>query len=110
MAQHTITRYVDDLDGSEASETIHFALDGKQYEIDLNEGHAQALRESFAEWVDVARKAGGGRRARQGGTGRSTVDREQAHAIRQWARARGMTVAERGRIPVQVIEAYNHAA
>lgn len=40
MAQKTVVILSDDLDGSDANETITFGLDGSEYEIDLNEAHA----------------------------------------------------------------------
>ena len=59
MAQITQVRLVDDLDGGAAAESVSFSLDGKYYEIDLNEKHAAALREAFAPFVTGARRAGG---------------------------------------------------
>jgi hypothetical protein len=38
--------FTDDIDGSEAEETIKFDLDGKTYEIDLNKKNAAALRKT----------------------------------------------------------------
>ena len=37
MAKKTVVLLEDDIDGSEATETLSFALDGSEYEIDLNE-------------------------------------------------------------------------
>jgi hypothetical protein len=48
MAKKTVVLLEDDIDGSEATETLSFALDGSEYEIDLNEGHAKELREALA--------------------------------------------------------------
>jgi nucleoid-associated protein Lsr2 len=50
--------FIDDLDGSEADGTVRFGLDGTEYEIDLNAGHAQALRDVLARYVQAARRAG----------------------------------------------------
>ena len=61
MAQKTQVILVDDVDGSEANQTVTFALDGVTYEIDLNDEHAAALRESLEEWVGKARRTGGRR-------------------------------------------------
>lgn len=36
MATETITRLIDDLDGSEAQRTMTFAWDGRTYEVDLS--------------------------------------------------------------------------
>ena len=61
MAQKTQVILVDDVDGSEANQTVTFALDGVSYEIDLNDEHAAALRESLEEWIGKARRTGGRR-------------------------------------------------
>ncbi|MGA9748848.1 MAG: Lsr2 family protein, partial [Nocardioides sp.] len=45
MAQRVHVVLVDDLDGSDADETVTFGLDGVDYEIDLTDAHAAALRE-----------------------------------------------------------------
>jgi hypothetical protein len=119
MAQKTTVHLVDDIDGSEADETVSFGLDGTNYEIDLSSDHAAALRDALAQYVGAARKAGSGggaaaRRAGGGGGGRrssasSSSDRQRTADIRQWAREQGMEVNERGRIPSRVIEAYDAA-
>jgi hypothetical protein len=44
MAQRVVTLLEDDFDGSKASETLLFALDGVEYAIDLNDAHASELR------------------------------------------------------------------
>lgn len=114
MAQKTTVHLVDDLDGSEADETVAFALDGTSYEIDLSADHAADMRDAFAPYVGAARRApaGGGRRAaarRSAGASASASDRQRTAEIRQWARDSGMEVNERGRIPSRVIEAYEAA-
>src|SRR3954454_2420412 len=60
MAQRTHTLLADHVDGSQATETLRFALDGVEYEIDLNERHARELREAVSLFVDAARRGGGG--------------------------------------------------
>ena len=121
MAQKVVVSLVDDLDQSEADETVEFGLDGATYEIDLSDANASALRDKLADYVAHARRSGGRRkssatasapaaRRSSGGTGgRAAVDREQNQAIREWARKQGMTVSERGRIPSEVSEAYHKA-
>ena len=51
MAQKVQTLFIDDLDGSAAEGTVRFALDGTEYEIDLNAEHAQQLRDALAAYV-----------------------------------------------------------
>jgi hypothetical protein len=114
MAQITEVRLLDDLDGGEAAESVSFSLDGKSYEIDLNEKHAAALRDAFAPFIGSARRAGGpaaGSRPRMStrtstGAGRP---REETAAIREWATANGLEVSTRGRISSTVLEAYENS-
>ena len=115
MAQQTTVRFIDDLDGSDASGTFDFSLEGRQYQVDLSDENAAKLRDALTPFIDVARKAGGpGRRAR---TQRQTTvaekparsNREETAAIREWAREHDHKVSDRGRIPKSVIEAYQAA-
>ena len=64
MAQRVNIVLVDDIDGSDATETIAFGLDGSSYEIDLNDKNAAKLRDALAGYVGHARKVGGARRTR----------------------------------------------
>ncbi len=63
MAQKTVVVLVDNLDGDPADTTVRFGLDSREYELDLTEANAQALREAFARYIPAARKTSGGRRA-----------------------------------------------
>jgi len=107
MAQKVHIVLEDDLDGSDATQTVTFGLDGTSYEIDLNDKHANALREAMATYVGHARKASGGRRGRRS-QGASTGG-HSAKEIRDWARSNGHKVPERGRIPAVVREAFESA-
>lgn len=112
MAQHTITTLIDDVDGSEASETVMFGLDGTAYEIDLNEAHAEDLREVLSPYVSVARRAGssnGGRSGRARGARPATSGDVDPKAVRAWAQANGVEVSPRGRINAAVLEQYRNA-
>ena len=113
MARKVQVILSDDLDENlSADETVSFALDGTSYEIDLAEKNAKELREAFSRYVTAARKVGRGNRASGGGRSRATggrMDREQAGAIRDWARKNGHAVSDRGRIPASVVEAYEAA-
>ena len=111
MAQQTTVRFVDDLDGSDASGTFDFSLDGRNYQIDLSDENVAKLRDALAPYVGAARKAGGrarGRAPRQTAVAQKPArsTREETAAIRQWARENGHQVSERGRIPKSVLEAY----
>ncbi|MBM7507744.1 Lsr2 family protein [Nocardioides sp. 31GB23] len=112
MAQKVQIILEDDLDGTEASETVSFALDGTSYEIDLTAENAAEMRDAFARYVGHARKVsssrrGSGRRASTGGAGSSGGP--STKDIRDWAREQGMEVSERGRVSSEVREAYDAA-
>ncbi|QJY48342.1 histone-like nucleoid-structuring protein Lsr2 [Pseudonocardia broussonetiae] len=110
MAKHTTVTLVDDIDGSEADESVEFAIDGKSYEIDLSTANSSRLRDALAPFVSAARRAGGRRSSGGSATSapsRPSTDREQNQAIREWAVAQGMKISERGRIPSNVLEAYH---
>ena len=114
MAQRVTVQLVDDLDGTAAEDisTVSFALDGVSYEIDLTEANAEKLRAGLEDYISSARRIGG--RAKRGGTpakrgGSSAAGREQTKAIRDWARQNGFDLSDRGRIPANVIEAFDEA-
>jgi len=114
MAKRVIHELIDDLDGKPADESITFALDGTQYEIDLSKKNAQRLRDAFAPFLAVGTKVGRGgvvasRNGRsRGGPARS--DREQNRAIREWAQSRGIDVSDRGRIKQEIVDRYHAEA
>ena len=106
MAQKVHITLEDDLDGGDATETVTFGLDGRTYEIDLNDKNAAALRDALARYVGAARRAGG--RSRRGAK-RHTQVGPSAREIRDWARSNGHKVPDRGRIPADVREAFEAA-
>ncbi|MDG4768435.1 Lsr2 family protein [Solwaraspora sp. WMMD406] len=114
MAKQIIHKLVDDLDGGDADETVKFALDGVQFEIDLSAKNAEKLRHVFAPYVAAGTKIGrggvvvGGRAAR--GRGGAAADREQNRAIRAWAKKEGKEISDRGRIPQEIVDEYHAKA
>jgi hypothetical protein len=108
MAQKVEIVLVSDLDGGPADETVHFGIDGANYEIDLSAGDATALRTAFRQYVKAGRKVPAAASARgrtrpgtAGGAGRGDTRK-----IREWAREHGYDVSGRGRISSEVAEAY----
>lgn len=108
MAQKIQTLFIDDIDGGEAEGTVRFALDGAEYEIDLNAKHSQELRSALDKYVTHARKAGGAARrgTARGGRRASTAD---TVAVRAWARENGIDIKDRGRVPADVVAKYQAA-
>jgi hypothetical protein len=117
MAQKVQVLLVCDLhdDEVEASETVAFGLDGSAYEIDVCEQHGAELRDAFAPYVGAARRAGRSplspaqRRGGRGGRSASAGDKQRVQEIREWARANGHKVSERGRLSAVVMSAYEAA-
>jgi hypothetical protein len=109
VAERVDVVWVDDLDGSAASESVVFGLDGRRYEIDLSGENAAAFRHALAPFVAGARRRPRAVDARPGGRGRGgrpARDWADRAAVRHWARANGFEVADRGRVPEVVISAY----
>jgi hypothetical protein len=120
MATRTVVTLVDDVDGSVAEESVSFGLDGVEYEIDLSTEHAEALRGVLEPYTAAARRTGGRRGSRAssrpaatgssgsaGGDGGGAARSRSTNAqIRAWAADHGVTLAERGRLPGRVIEAF----
>jgi hypothetical protein len=108
MAQRVNIVLEDDIDGSNADETVTFALDGVTYEIDLNDKNATALRKALAPYVGHARRAAGRRSTGRASVGRGSAKRDLAD-VREWARSNGHKVSDRGRISSEVQAAYDKA-
>jgi uncharacterized membrane protein len=109
VAQKIQTLFIDDLDGSAAEGTVRFGLDGTEYEIDLNEQHARQLREALAQYVSAARRASGAAR-RPARTGRrAAASGLNTGEVREWAKAQGIEVKDRGRVPAELVVKFKAA-
>ncbi|RBP63117.1 Lsr2 protein [Brevibacterium sanguinis] len=111
MAREMRLVLTDDLDGSEASETVRFSIDQGTYELELSSENAEKLRETFAPYIAKARRVAnpGGRSRRSGsGSGGSGPKRDTAK-IREWAQENGYQLGDRGRIPQEIVQAYEAA-
>ena len=93
---------IDDLDGSAAESTVRFGLDGAHYEIELNAAHAMELRTTLEHYAKAARGVTGAS-GRPGPSRRSPSGHgSSASEVREWARAQGIEIKPRGRIPAEV--------
>jgi Lsr2 len=109
MAQDVTVVLVDDIDQSEAAETVRFGVDGTAYEIDLSARHASELRSTISRYIKVARRiqpAPARARQQPPSRPRTQMDREQSRRIRSWAMERGLLASPRGRIPQHVADEY----
>ncbi len=112
MAQKITTLFIDDIDGGAAEGTVRFALDGTEYEIDLNAKHSEELRSALGKYVTHARKMGSA--ARRGGRAAGRASRGTGPAlntteIRNWARENGYDIKDRGRVPADLVAKYQVA-
>ena len=105
MAQRTQILYVDDIDGTDAVGTVRFGLSGIDYEIDLNKKHAGQFTKAIRPYIEAARKVPSSRRPARG----SRPARHDQSDVRTWARAQGLKVSDRGRIPADVLSRYESA-
>jgi hypothetical protein len=112
VAQKIQTLFIDDIDGGAAEGTVRFALDGTDYEIDLNAKHSEELRSAIGQYVTHARKVGGSaRRAGRGAgrAGRGAGSSLNTTEIRNWAREQGYDIKDRGRVPADLVAKYQAA-
>ena len=110
MAQKVQTLLIDDLDGGQAEGTVRFGLDGAEYEIDLSAKHAEAMRKALEPYVRAARRASGSAARRPGRNGRRAATAgPDSTAVREWAKAQGIEVKDRGRVPAELVVKFKAA-
>lgn len=111
MATKTIVQKIDDIDGSEATTTVHIGYQGADYLVDLNDVHATELDDFLRELIAVADaiKPEEVQRPRRGKSA-GAATKIDGPAIRAWANENGYEIGDRGRIPATIIEAYNERA
>lgn len=134
MVKRVVTTLIDDLDqSSEAEETVRFGLDGMAYTIDLTGEHAADLRVALKKYIAAGQKVvaprlqGSGRNTGAMGTRPAagwvtaspdyreqyaTVTEQAARKakynreVREWARHKGIEVADRGALRTDLIERF----
>lgn len=112
MAVEKIIIRRDDLSGKEGAEIVRFGFDGVSYQIDLVEENRKKLAEFLKPFiakatVEPAVVSAAVATAANVATRRAATER--ATAIREWAKANGIDVSERGRIAAAVINKYDKA-
>ena len=109
VAQKTIVKTYDDLDGSEIDEggkSVSFSFDGTSYEIDLSSKNVDKMRAALAPYTEKARRV-----TNRAGRGSSKAEPAplDTKAVRAWAEEQGMEVSARGRLSSDLIEQYRAA-
>ena len=117
MARTTIEQITDDFDGSDLDPTEvtveTFTVNGVDYSLDLGAKSAEKVNKDMRKWIDKATRIGGRQKrstTRQAPAASAPrTDKAQLAAIREWARANGYEVSDRGRIPNTIVDAYNES-
>jgi len=114
MAKTTRVVLVCDLhgDGTEAVTTIRMDNGAARYELDLCQSHFDGLT-GAGRRLRTRRRTGGApaatkaaNKAAAAKTRRRRGGALDTAAVREWARAHGYTVSDRGRIPRRILEAF----
>ena len=107
MARKVHVQLIDDISGEDAQETVRFALDGVEYEIDLAEENAAGLRAALEPFIGHSRRVRGSSVSQSARA--TTSSREKTQQIREWAEANGYNPSARGRISQGIKKAYDDA-
>jgi hypothetical protein len=105
VAKKTFVELIDDMDGSKADTTVRFSWQGASYEIDLSKKNAKAFETAVGPYLAKATRAAAGR----GGRRSSARGKSDLSGVRTWAATNGFELASRGRIPANILEAYQAA-
>ncbi|MEU6261880.1 histone-like nucleoid-structuring protein Lsr2 [Saccharopolyspora shandongensis] len=95
-----------DLSGKPDAATVTFGLAGTWYEIDLTDEEKKKLEQVLKTYLTKGRQASEKHEKKRVVPETTPEEREE---IRAWARQKGYEFAERGRIPKNVLAAYDKA-
>jgi hypothetical protein len=90
-----------------AADSVSFSYGGKTYTLDLCKKHLDEVKGALEGFASAGHSAGRGRGRRR--VAAATPRGESQAEIREWARAQGYAVGDRGRIPGEVRAAYEAA-
>ena len=88
---------MDETDGSQADEIVHFGLDGAEFELNLSKAHAEKLRRVLEPYIKAGRKTGSMR------NGRAATNKDQAEPVLDGAKQHSMKVSDSGQVQRQII-------
>lgn len=108
--QKNIVQYYDDITGEPINaddlEVIEFSVGNAFYRLDLNAESASEFHAHMDEYVSKAQRVTRGRVRKATRAAAGTIDTRK---VRQWATDNGYTVSDRGRIPAEIVAAYEAA-
>lgn len=79
------------------------AYSGKEYSIDLIDENADTFHQAMAPYIEAAHRVTAKTKSARKTTTKAPGNTK---AIREWSRANGHDVSDRGRIPASVMDAY----
>lgn len=95
--QQVIIKRVDDFQGEGEATNYQFSLQGRAYEVDLNEENAERFQSALAEFITVARPVN--QRSRR-------TPSQDLTEVRAWAKSQGIEVSKRGRVSKAVLDGF----
>lgn len=99
----TKTVLIDDLDGGTADVTIVLAINGDSYSLDLSHKNADKFHKAIEPFIHAAKEA---RQARNHQVDEVAEAVNRRAAIRSWAERKGYEISARGKIPQDILDAY----
>jgi hypothetical protein len=92
------------MDGTDADDTTEFTYKGVSYKIDLSAANDKKFDKDMEKWINAAQRQGRSHKRIRVTAPQSRADNE---AIREWAKRQGKTVSDRGRVPKDIVDAFN---
>lgn len=112
MAQHVQTVMIDDITGKEIpdgeGQTIRFAFQGYEYEIDLDSKGAAKFNTVIQHYIDHGRRIGKSSNVTPLRRSPKNSDLDLS-AVRAWAESNGYEISSRGRIKGEIVDAFKAA-
>lgn len=109
MATKTYEIVLSDLSKQEGASRVVFGIDRDWYEIDLTPKELAELTRALEKWRKAGRRTDViDNKYRRNVLVPETTAKER-ELIREWAKKNGHELADRGRIPMPVVEAYQKA-
>lgn len=112
MAKRETVEWFDDLTGDPIPDGtdhhVEFMVAGRFYEMDLNPASLEQLREAVRPFAEKARPLSAAENAavRRYTAARGNYDMRK---VRDWAKKKGLTIQDRGRLSKEVLDAYDKA-
>lgn len=109
MAEETITRLVDDIDGGDATQKFLLGLNGEWRGLDLNDKNAAALTKAIEKFWNAGSPSRAGTTTQRRTRGPAKAKSERGYDIsmlREWAAEKGVSIPSRGRIGGATVEQF----